>query len=277
MRTILAAVLMPGALLAASTPNASGTLTIGKETIPMKYAQAIQFPDWFDKSKFGTRLVVSDVPVPAAAMSDPFAMMDAVRDGRIHAVQFEIGAEGTSFTMSIQSNKVEGSASMSSNFDVKTLKVYTPVRIEGALAAPTKKMFDMSYSYDVRFAADIAPRIVPVAPTAADTASAAKSASAQAYLAFNAAVRAGNKAKMLELSSPKVRQMMDRPDFAENLKFIQSMMPQDIKVLKAEETGDNSTLTVSGNEGGKTKNGTVTMLRVSGKWTLVKESWKSTM
>jgi len=276
MRTILVAALMPGALLAA-TPNASGTITIGKETIAMKYAQAVQFPDWFDKSKFGTRLVVSDSPVPAAAMSDPFAMMDAVRDGRIHAVQFEIGAEGTSFTMAIQSNKVEGSASMSSNFDVKSLKVYTPVRIEGALSAPTKKMFDMSYSYDVRFAADIAPRVVPAAPTAADNASAAKSASAQAYLAFNAAVRAGNKAKMLELSSPKVRQMMDQPDFAQNLKFIQSMMPNDIKVLKAEEAGNDSTLTVTGTENGKTKNGTVTMLRVNGKWTLVKESWKSTM
>ncbi len=276
MNMLITAALLPGALLAA-TPNASGTLQLQNETIALKYAQAVQFPDWFDKSKFGTRLIVSDAPVPPAAMSDRFAMMDLVNDGRIHGIKFEIGADGTSFNVFIQSNKLEGSASMSSNFDVRTLKVFTPVRIEGALSQPPKKMFDMTYSYNVRFATDIAPHVVPAAPTAADTAAAAKAPSAQAYLAFTAALRAGNKAKLLELASPKVREMMNTPDFAEKLSFIQSMMPANIRVLKAEETGDNAKLTVTGSEGGKTKHGTVTMLRTNGKWGLVKESWKSTM
>ncbi len=276
MNMLIAAALLPGAMLAVA-PNASGTLHLQNETIAMKYAQAVQIPDWFDKSKFGTRLVVSDSPIPAAAMTDTLEMMSLVREGRLHAVQFEIGAGGTSFSMSVLSNKVNGSLSMSSNFDVRTLKVFNPVRIEGALSQPPKKMLDMTFSYDVTFATGIAPHAVPAAPTPADGAAAANAPSAQAYLAFTAALRAGNKAKLLELASPKVREMMNTPDFAEKLSFIQSLMPADIRVLKAEETGDTAKLIVTGSEDGKTKHGTVTMLRSGGKWGLVKESWKSTM
>ncbi len=276
MRMLIAAAILPSALLAA-TPNASGSLQIQGKTIVMKYASAVQFPDWFDKTKMGTRLVVSDVPIPAAAMSETIDLMNLAQDGKMHAIQFEFGASGNSVSMSILSDKVEGSLSGSSNFDAKSLKVYTPVRIEGAMVSGPKKMFDMTYSYDVRFAADIAPRVVAAPPTAADTAAAAKAGSAQAYLAFTAALQSGNKAKMLELASPKVRQMMDQPDFVDKLSFVQAMTPKNIRVLKAEETGSDAKLTVSGVENGKTKHGTVTMQRLQGKWFMVKESWKSTM
>ncbi|MFN7938016.1 MAG: hypothetical protein U0R19_32100 [Bryobacteraceae bacterium] len=274
MNALLAAALLPGALLAA-TPNASGTLKLQGQTVTVQYAYAVQFPDWFDKSKLGTRLVVSDAPIPATAMSDDMALLAYAREGRINAIQFEFPAGGSNLNLSVLSNKIQGSISMGTTFDTSTLKVFNPKRIEGALSAPLKTMGDMQYAYDVRFATDIAPYTVPAAPTAADTAAAAKAASTQAYLAFTAAVRAGNKTQMLALASPKIRQMMDQPDFAEKLKFVQSMMPANIRVLKAEETGDDATLTVAATEQGKPRTGTVTMQRLNGKWFLVKESWKS--
>lgn len=274
MNALLAAALLPGALLGAA-PNASGTLQLQGATIAIQYAQAVQVPDWFDKTKFRTRLVVSDSPIPTAALYEDMDLMSLAREGKFHGVQFEIPAEASNLNMNILSNKLEGNLSMSGTFDRSTLKVFTATRIEGALTAPLKKMGDMQYAYDVRFATDIASYKVPAAPTAADTAAAAKAPSTQAYLAFTAAVRAGDKPKMLALATPKVRQMMDQPDFAEKLKFIQSMMPSNIRVLKAEETGDDAKLTVTATEEGKARSGTVTMQRLNGKWFLVKESWKS--
>jgi hypothetical protein len=164
---------------------------------------------------------------------------------------------------------------VSKNFDAKAIPVFTARRMEGGLAMEPGKLGGTTYQYNVKFATDIAPRMVAAAPTAADAAEAGKAASAQAYLAFVAAVRGGNKAKMMELASPKVREMMSGPDFAETLKFVQSMMPANIKVLKATETGDEAKLVVTGTEEGKARQGTVTMMRQNGKWYMVKESWKS--
>jgi hypothetical protein len=274
MKELIAAAVLPGALMAASG-MASGTLTVNGQAVQMKYAYAARFPDWFDKTKLGTRLVVSDMAIPVTAIQDSFEMMSLARDGKMNAIQFEIGASRNSISMSIHSNKLQGSVSVSKNFDAKAIPVFTEDRLEGALAAEASTMGPMSYAYDVKFATAIAPRVVTAPPTAADTAAAAKAGSAQAYLAFVAAVRAGNKAKMLELASPKVRQMMDKPDFAEKLSLVQEMMPAKIQVLKAEENGDEAKLTVSGVEDGKTKQGTVTMMRQDGKWYLVKESWRS--
>jgi hypothetical protein len=274
MKTLIAAAMLPGALLAAGG-TASGTLTVNGQTLQMKYAYAAQFPDWFDKTKLATRLVVSDAPIPDAAIQDEMELMSLARAGKMNAVQFEIGAGKTNISMSIQSNKLGGSMSLSKNFDAKAIPVFTADRIEGALAAEPSKMGGMSYAYNLKFATAIAPRVVVAAPTPADAATAAKTGSAQAYLAFVAAVKAGNKAKMLELASPKVRQMMDQPDFAEKLSLVQAMMPSKIQVLKADETGDEAKLTVSGVEDGKTRQGTVTMMRQAGKWYLVKEAWRS--
>ncbi len=248
--------------------TATGTLTVNGHTIAMKHAQAAATED-------GTRLVVSDAPIPASAVQDRFELMRLTRDGKVNAIQFEIGAAKTSLGTAIMSNKLEASVSISTGFDAKSIPTFTSTRMEGALSIPPSTLGPMKYQYNIRFAADVAARVTKVAPTPQDTTSAAKAASAQAYLAFVAALRAGNKARMLELSSPRVRQMMDQPDFAEKLSFIQSMLPANIQVLKAEESGDSSTLTVTGTEEGKRKEGTVKLVRQAGKWCIERESWTS--
>lgn len=259
---------LTSALLNAGQGTASGTLTVQGHTIAMKHAQAVAIED-------GTRLVVSDAPIPASALQDHFELMRLTREGKVNAIQIEIGASKTSLGTAIMSNKLEASVSTATMLDPKAIPVFTSTRLEGALSIPASSLGPMKYQYSIRFAADITPRITKAAPTPADTASASKAPSAQAYLAFVAAVRAGNKARLLELSSPRVRKMIDQPDFAEKLGFIQAMLPADIQVLKAEESGDSSTLTVTGTEEGKRKEGTVKLTRQAGKWSIERESWTS--
>jgi len=274
MKTMLAVAMMPGVLMAADG-TASGTVTVQGQTFAVKYAHAVQIPDFFDKAKMGTRLLISDVPVPEAAVQEEMELMSLARAGKMNAIQFEFGAERTSVSMFVLSNKLEGSVSVSKNFDAKAIPVFTPTRMEGAMADGPSKLGPMSYQYNVKFATAISARVVAPAPSASDAAAAATAASAQAYLAFVAAVRSGDKAKMLALASPKTRQMIDRPDFAETLALVQSLMPANIKVLKATETGDEATLIVTGTEEGRKRSGTVTMIRQGGKWLMVKESWKN--
>jgi hypothetical protein len=271
---MIAVALLPGALMAAGG-TASGTLTVQGQTIQMKYAYAVQIPDFFDKSKVGTRLLVSDAPVSEAAVQEDMDLMSLSRAGKINAVQFEFGAGRSSVSISVLSNKLGGSLSVSKGFDPKSVPVFTATRMEGTMAVEPSKLGPMTYQYNIKFATPISPRVVAAEPTPSDAAAASKSNSAQAYLAFVAAVRKGDKAKMLELASPRVRQMMDTPDFSQNLAMVQAMLPAQIQVLKATETGDEATLLVKGTEEGKTKRGTVTMLRQGGKWFIVKESWKS--
>ncbi|MEZ5402167.1 MAG: hypothetical protein R2729_21010 [Bryobacteraceae bacterium] len=274
MRRLSAVFLLPG-LLSAGT--ASGTMTLNGQAIAVKHAYAVQIPDWFDKTKMATRLVVSDSPMAETALHDEIELMRLAREGGVNALQFEIGAERSSLSLSILSAKIEGSLSSSRSFDAATIPVFTASRIEGSLSIEPKTLGSMTYAYDVKFAADIAPKLVktpPAAPTAADTAAAIKSASGKAYLAWVAALRAGDKAKLMALASPEVGRMIDQPDFADKLELVKAMMPSEIKVLKATETGDDATLAVSGLQDGQKQNGTITMKRTGGKWGLVKESWR---
>lgn len=271
-RILILLAALPALLLAGT---ASGTLTIQGKTFPMKYAYAVQFPDWFDKSKMGTRLLVSDSPVPEALLQEETEIMSLAHQGKINALQFEIGADRSSISMSIWSNSLGGSISTSKNFDAQQVPVFTATRIEGALSIEPAKLGDTAYQYNVKFAAAIQPRAVAAPPTAADTAAAAKAPSTAAYLAWTAALKSGNKAKLLELASPDVRKMIDQPDFAEKLALVQSMAPTNLKVLKAAETGDEARLTVTGVRDGDSMTGTITMMRQAGKWLLIKESWKS--
>lgn len=258
----------------ATAQTATGTLTLQGKAIEMRHAAAIRVPDFFDKTKEATRLVISSTPIPAAALSQDMELFSLARAGKFDGVQFEFGAGSSTVNLSILSNKLDSSISGSRSFDVDAVKIAAGM-ISGKLAIEPSKLGDMSYQYDFSFSAPIAPQMKPEVPTPADKAAAAKAPSAQAYLAFVAALRSGNKAKLLELSSPNVRKMIDQPDFAENIAFIQSMEPTDIQVLKATETGDEAKLIVTGKEKGVVKNGTVTMLRQNGKWLMVKESWTS--
>jgi hypothetical protein len=173
------------------------------------------------------------------------------------------------------SNAYEGSISMSGTFDsAKELAVFTEKRIEGTMVQEPRKLGHTTYAFDVKFAADVAPRVIESEPTPADTAAAAKAASTKAYLAFIEAVRKGDKAKLLAMSPPERREMIDTPDFPEILKMVQAMMAQNIRVLKTTETGDKAILIASGIEDGKEQRGKITMIRQSnGSWAMERESW----
>lgn len=257
---------LTSALLNAGQGTASGTLTVQGHTIAMKHAQAVAIED-------GTRLVVSDAPIPASALQDHFELMRLTREGKVNAIQIEIGASKTSLGTAIMSNKLEASVSTATMLDPKAIPVFTSTRLEGALSIPASSLGPMNgiqhpvrrRHYPTHYQGRAHPRRHRQRLQSPLRAGLPPSV---------AAVRAGNKARLLVFLAPCPK-VIHQPDFAEKLGFIQAMLPADIQVLKAEESGDSSTLTVTGTEEGKRKEGTVKLTRQAGKWSIERESWTS--
>ncbi len=268
LKTILPAFLIGNSLFGQSAT--SGVLTLNQQTFQLGYSAAIQVPDSLDKGKMSTRIVVADKSIPPDVMDDEASIWDLKSKG-YHGIQIDIGASKGNVSTFIISNTLDGSMSGARTFDPATFPVFTNKRVEGTLKSDGE-IGSNKYSYDVKFATDImasAPE-----PSPADTTAAARKESTKAYLALVEAIRSGNKQQILAMSPPERRAMIDTPDFPAMLKMAQAMQPQNIRVLKATETGDTAILIASGTQEGANQRGKITLMKAHGKWIMAGESWK---
>jgi hypothetical protein len=258
---ILLAVLAFAATVHAQT--ASGTLTINRDQFELKHAAAAAV-------KGRTRIVVADKPIPEDLMDDEGQLWDLKTSG-YHGFQLDIEADRQNYSLVVISSTLEGTVTMSGTFHPERLSVFTAKRVEGALEEAPEKIGENTVGYKVKFAAAVAP--AEPAPTAADKAAAAGKESTKVYLSLIAAIRAGDKQKILELAPPDKRAAIDTPEFPKILKMVQMMTPTNIQVLKATETGDHARLIASGLEDGKPQRGKIYLNRVNGRWIMASESW----
>lgn len=272
LRTMLTAALVTCVCGLAQAGTASGTLEVNGKTYQITNAYGIAVEDAFDKGKDMPMLILSDRPLPEKLLNEKTNFFE-LRDAGMNGMKMEFYSNGSNYSMMLVGAGVDGSVSMSGTFDAGQFTTYQPTKLAGKIAAE-KSIGDTTYKYDVTFETDVLPRKAKVAPTAAQLKAAQSAASAKAYLAFNQAMRAGKLDAIRAGVVPERAAMMDDPDFKKMLGLIQAMMPSDIAVVKATETGDDAELELTGKDGGKEKDGTVTMKRINGKWLVEKESWK---
>ena len=74
---------------------------------------------------------------------------------------------------------------------------------------------------------------------------------------------------------PEMAKQMDDPEFKQMFPMIQEMQPKNITITGGVVDGDSATLDVKDNAE-KNSVGTVSMVKLDGKWVLKKESWKTT-
>jgi hypothetical protein len=266
LATILLSLSIAASLSAQGT--ASGTLTLNGKTFQLKYAAAIQVPN-SDKTKTATRIVLADKPIPLDVMDDLSQIWD-LKTQDVHGLQLDIDAGKSSVNAFVISNTLEGSVSLSRTLDPAAFSVFTSKRVQGTLQNDGE-IGSNKYSYDVKFATDVAP--APAEPTPADAAAAAQMASTKSYLALVKAIQTGDKQAIIAMSPPDRRASVDTPDFPKMLKMVQAMQAQDIRVLKATETGNTATLIASGTQDGKPQRGKITLTKTDGHWVMDSESW----
>ena len=147
-----------GANAAPADGTASGTLTVNGKTTKVAYAYARQVPGFFDASTKDTQVIVSDVPLDAAALSDGFARDDLAKAGKLHAFEITIDASGTPISTAWRHDGFTGPMpSGLSTADVFTKKVLDDKIVEGSYkSAEEAEFFGNHYSFDVTFRAAIA-------------------------------------------------------------------------------------------------------------------------
>ena len=138
--------------------TASGTLTVNGRTTKVAYAYARQVPGFFDTNTKDTQVIVSDVPLDAAALGDDFARVDLAKAGKLHAFEITIDASGTPVSTAWRHNGFEGPMpSGLSSSDVFTKKVLDGKTVEGSYkSAEPAEFFGNTYAFDVSFRAAIA-------------------------------------------------------------------------------------------------------------------------
>lgn len=249
---------------------APGKLVLDEKTYVISHVYARRGPDVFDAKKMTTYLLASDTELAAADRVDNDTIRDLSWSGKINAVEIELTDDGISWR--ILSNQAKMSMSGSRSPNPFALQV-TPDRIRGTVKmSGPEKLGDTTYYFEFPVDAAIEKKQEVPPPTAADKVAARGSAAAKAYLAYLVVLMNGDKAGLMKAVDPAKAKMIDTPEFPEMIKFIQTMQPKNVEVLRAAEKGDTAELAVSGNGGSET--GTVKMEKIQGSWVVMKESWK---
>ena len=280
-RTTLAALAAFGLLAAPAARGADGkaegTITVNGKTTKLSHAYARAVKGFFDKTKEDVEVILSDVPLEAKALEDPFERSRMADAGKLHAFEITIGADGKPISTRFQDNGFKkASPSGLSSEDVFTKKVFDGKTVEGSYkSAKQSEFFGETYSFDVSFKADItrAPKVVP--PTAAETAAAQKSPQAAVYADFLRAIQKEDVSALKKLFSKEQAKNLDDPEAKKMVGMVRMMSPTEIKVLKVVETGDKADLTVTGKQDGSVASGVVHMVKEGGSWKVQQEEWKN--
>ncbi len=91
--------------------TASGSLTLDAVTVKLTHAYASVQPGFFDKKTEDTRVLLSDVPLPDAALTDVFELIHLARDGKVHVVEVDIDATGTPIGGGLFAKNFDGTVS----------------------------------------------------------------------------------------------------------------------------------------------------------------------
>jgi hypothetical protein len=253
---VLAAVPAP-----AGDGTARGQLTLNRQTTPLTFAYASAQPGFFDKSKEDVRIVLTDVALPADALKDVFTLIHLARDGKVHAVEVVINADGQPISGAIYDKVFDGTVSMTGmhKFDRGALE---RKRVAGRLWMSEAHEFrNVSFQYDATFAAEI-----PRPPTTEEVAAAIRTPAARVADAALKAIIGGNRQAFLTMAAPPLATSLAQLDGAARWQELRAGAPPDSHLVWAETHGETARATVDGTRDGIVIEFTIDLTLDSGTW-----------
>jgi hypothetical protein len=260
--------------------QASGKIESAGKTVKFKHSFATIVPDSFDKTQTNFLVILCDQPIPKEVEQDPDDLMDFSRETSANALRIQSSRSGEEVSWQSVGNALGRALGRSLSGNQQRIKW------QGSTDSHLQATFeDESVQMDYRLKVEFHAELVTIPPeppiTAADRLAATKSPATASYLALQRALMAGNKLKMMSLVDQTVAARMDTPDFAKDLKIVQSMQPRQIQVVRVTENADSAKLIAYGvapafGPGSKPKAqvGKITMIKQDGTWKLKRESWK---
>jgi hypothetical protein len=267
-------VLAAGTIATAQT--AEGYIKIGSNRRELRHARAAQVTDDLHKSKQMIHLILSEAEIPSKALFDRGELLSIKYAKTNQIVEFNFHEDGVNWFLMSKEMEGGGTLSMSHSpnpfpYEIAGGMVKGKIEAHSEGASANQPAYEIAVTYTARMEQAVVE--VEVAPTPADAIAAAKSPATRAYLDLVAAMRAGDKAKIMAGVPAEQRAQIDTPQFPQALKFLQAMMPVGLKVLKAAEHDGETTLTLSGTLEGSPQKGEAIMKLDGGKWLMRSESW----
>jgi hypothetical protein len=268
--------LMASVLVLGSTSmmagSADGFIQIGSIRKELHFAKAAYTKDRFEPSKQVLHVLLSDAPVPSKALFDGGRLFALTSGSEIQVVEFDFSEEGVKWFVSAKG--MPGSRSMNASpnpfpYEIKGGILHGKVQSKSEALSADFPALEISVTYS----AEIEKPVVEPPPTAADAIAAQRSPAAKAYLDRMDAVQKGDKARLMAVSTPEQRRLLEGPDFDKMLPMIQQMQPKNVKILKAVDTATESSLWLSGIVDGKPQKGELEMHLVDGRWLVTLEVW----
>lgn len=262
------------AQVAVAAGSVKGTMTVNGKTFTLSHAYATTKPNPFDKTKTDAYVVLSDKELPAEAVHDSFAMMEAVDKVKPSALALEINEDHQINSSMIYSPAFKKMDQVSAAGNQKVeIKAWDATHIAGSVTVAKDDFFDEEFGYSVTFDVPLeakpAPKALPGKPLPAGGGEPGK-----AFEAYRKAMAAGDLAAIKKLVSAENAKQMSSPEFKEMFDVIRAMQQKNIKITGGAVDGDSATLTaISLDE--KNTTGTIAMVREGGAWKMAKESWRS--
>jgi hypothetical protein len=141
--------------------KAEGTLTVAGKPVKLAYAYAQAVEGFFDKKKDDVVVILSDVPLAGAALTDEFERRRLEKEGKLRSVEATFNADKQAINVTVRDKAFGGPpVSGGSTDDVFEAKTFDGKTAAGRLSRkkPGKSFDDVPYTFDVTFSAPISPK-----------------------------------------------------------------------------------------------------------------------
>jgi hypothetical protein len=266
------------AVAASPAPGqASGSFSLDGQAITLRYARAMSQPSRFDETKRDLAILLTEAPVPEAALAGQPDLERVGRDLKVFAF-FKLDDSGKPIEEVLAHPALGAGRLQMSGF---THATFNPVvvrkdRVEGVFeTAQVEDFAGHKYRINVAFNSLIRQATLPEPLPDARTGKrlpADGGEPGQAYLQWDAAVQKRDLATIRRL---KPASMPDASDEAlrKTLAVLAEMSPKEIKLVEGFQKGDLAALYLTGSEDGQKQYGTVRMEKSGGVWRAVDQKW----
>ena len=141
--------------------KAEGTLAVAQAPVKLSHAYAAAQKGFFDGKVDDVLVLLTDVPLSGAALTDPFERRKMEKEGKLRSVEAVIDAKGQPINVTVRDKAFGGPpVSGGSTEDLFEPKTNDGKTIAGRLHRnkPGTSFDDVPFTYDVTFSAPVAPR-----------------------------------------------------------------------------------------------------------------------
>jgi hypothetical protein len=262
---------LPHPVVAGEEASVSGALRANGKTValPYVYVYALE-KGFYDENDPTWKILFVEHPVAERNLDEPVWDSAYVELGLTRTAEFGDQPELRVYSQSIRFSADAGGNISGGSYPQVELESAGPERFSGRIHLPEEqKFFDDTFQYDFTFSAPLSDPDAPLGdPLPADGGEPGK-----AYLAWVAAIHAGDIGRLQKLVPAEMASRFEGEDGKQGLEMMQAMTPTEVQVLGGSSDGSTAILKVEGVMDGAKVSGEVTLERRGEHWLATKSAW----